>query len=94
MARRNISLPDDLDQRARSAGINVSALVQRALAEDLDRRRRMAELDAWLDELDAAHGAPSAAAMAEALRWRDSATRAGRAPTTQTFRSRVTKTAG
>jgi len=49
MARRNISLPDDLDQQARSAKLNVSALARRAVADELDRRQRMAALDAWLD---------------------------------------------
>lgn len=73
MARRNISLPDDLDERARRARLNVSALAQRAVAEELDRRQRMAALDTWLDELDAEHGVPSAAAMAEARAWLDSA---------------------
>lgn len=71
MARRNISLPDDLDEQARSARLNVSALAQRAVADELDRRRRMAALDAWLDELDAAHGAPSAKAKARAEAWLD-----------------------
>ena len=74
MARRNISLPDDLDQQARSARLNVSALAQRAVADELDRRERMAALDAWLDELDAANGAPSAKAKAKAQAWLDSAT--------------------
>jgi post-segregation antitoxin (ccd killing protein) len=69
MARRNISLPDDLDAQARRAGLNVSALAQRAVSLELDRRSRMAQLDAWLDELDAAHGAPSAKTMAEARAW-------------------------
>lgn len=69
MARRNISLPDDLDDRARSARLNVSALAQRAVAQELDRQSRMVQLDAWLDELDAAHGAPSPKAMAEAKEW-------------------------
>lgn len=73
MARRNISLPDDLDEQARSARLNVSALAQRAVADELDRRRRMAALDAWLDELDAAHGAPSAKAKARAEAWLDAA---------------------
>jgi len=66
MARRNISLPDDLDEDARRAGLNVSALAQQAVAEELDRQSRMARLDEWLDELDAAHGPPSAKVMAEA----------------------------
>ncbi|HUP68411.1 MAG TPA: hypothetical protein VM142_01225 [Acidimicrobiales bacterium] len=69
MARRNISLPDDLDDRARRARLNVSALAQRAVSLELDRQSRMAQLDAWLDELDAAHGAPSARAMAAARDW-------------------------
>jgi post-segregation antitoxin (ccd killing protein) len=74
MARRNISLPDDLDEQARRAGLNVSALAQRSVADELDRRQRMAALDAWLDELDAAYGAPSAEAKAKAEAWLDSAT--------------------
>jgi len=69
MARRNISLPDDLDDQARRARLNVSALAQRAVAQELDRQSRMAQLDAWLDELDAAHGAPSSKAMADANAW-------------------------
>lgn len=69
MARRNISLPDDLDDRARRARLNVSALAQRAVAQELDRQARMAQLDAWLDELDAAHGVPSPKAMADAKEW-------------------------
>ncbi len=73
MARRNISLPDELDDRARRAGLNVSALAQRAVADELDRQARMAQLDAWLDELDAIHGAPSAKEMAEAKEWLASA---------------------
>jgi post-segregation antitoxin (ccd killing protein) len=39
MARRNISRPDDLDQQARQARLNVSALAQRAVADELERRR-------------------------------------------------------
>jgi post-segregation antitoxin (ccd killing protein) len=74
MARRNISLPDELDEQARSARLNVSALAQRAVADELDRRQRMAALDAWLDELDAVHGVPSAKAKAKAQAWLDSAT--------------------
>ena len=69
MARRNISLPDDLDDRARRARLNVSALAQRAVALELDRQERMARLDAWLDDLDVAHGAPSAKAMSAARDW-------------------------
>jgi hypothetical protein len=73
MARRNISLPDDVDRAARQAQLNVSALAQRAVVDELDRRRRMAALDALLDELDAEHGRPSARAEAAAKVWLDSA---------------------
>lgn len=69
MARRNISLPDELDERARSARLNVSAVARQAVAEELDRRSRMEGLDTWLDELDAEHGLPSPEAMAEAEAW-------------------------
>jgi predicted transcriptional regulator len=69
MARRNISLPDDLDEQARRERLNVSALAQRAVAGELDRRQRMARLDAWLDDLDAEHGPPSEKAMADAREW-------------------------
>lgn len=74
MARRNISLPDDLDEQARTARLNVSALAQRAVAEELDRRQRMVALDMWLDELDAAYGVPSSKARARAQAWLDTAT--------------------
>ncbi len=77
MARRNISLPDDLDEQARGARLNVSALAQQAVTEELERRSRMERLDAWLDELDAQHGAPSPGAMAEADAWMTSAKAVG-----------------
>ncbi len=69
MARRNISLPDDLDDLARQARLNVSALTQRAVAQELDRQARMVQLDVWLDELDADQGVPSPDAMAAARNW-------------------------
>jgi post-segregation antitoxin (ccd killing protein) len=69
MARRNISLPDDLDEAARRAGINVSALTRKALEVELDRRARMAELGAWLDEMDEELGPPSEEEMSAAREW-------------------------
>ena len=69
MARRNISLPDDLDEAARRAGINVSAVTRKALEVELDRKARMAELDAWLDEMDEEYGPPSDEAVAAAEAW-------------------------
>ncbi len=73
MARRNISLPDDLDERARKIGLNVSALAQRAIADELERRERMAGLRAWLDELDERYGAVPEEMLAEARAWHGSA---------------------
>lgn len=67
--RRNISLPSDLDARARAAGLNVSALAQQAVRGELDRRERMDRLDVWLDELDGVHGPPSARLASEARAW-------------------------
>jgi post-segregation antitoxin (ccd killing protein) len=75
MARRNISIPKELDEQARTARLNVSALAQRAVADELDRRRRMAALDQWLDALDDTHGAPSDEHIEEARVWVASATR-------------------
>lgn len=74
MTRRNISLPDELDEQARAAGLNVSALARAAILAELDRRSRMARLDAWLDALDEEHGPPSTRVMAEARRWAGTAT--------------------
>jgi hypothetical protein len=65
---------------ARRAHLNVSALAQRAVAEELDRRERMARLDAWLDEMDSLHGAPSERDMQEAEAWWSSAVPADAAP--------------
>lgn len=69
MARVNITVPDDLLVRARSAGLNVSRLSSAALAEELDRRAKIAELDSYLAELQAEHGRTSDEERAEAAEW-------------------------
>jgi post-segregation antitoxin (ccd killing protein) len=74
MTRRNISLPDDIDDLARDAGLNVSALARQAILGELDRRSRMQRLDAWLDAMDEEHGTPTRAARDEAEAWVASAT--------------------
>lgn len=71
MARVNISLPDDLVDRARSAGLNVSRVSAAALAEELDRRARIALLDDYLHELDDALGPVSSDEQAAAAAWAD-----------------------
>jgi post-segregation antitoxin (ccd killing protein) len=47
MARLNVYVPDELAEQARSRGLNVSALTQAAIAEELERT----SLSAWLDSL-------------------------------------------
>lgn len=48
MARVNVYLPDDLAERARSAGVNVSGVAQDAIRGAL----ASIETDVWLDRLD------------------------------------------
>ena len=73
MARVNITMPDALYGRARTAGLNVSQVAQRAVAAELERLARIAELDAYLGELDAALGPTSDDERAEARAWADQA---------------------
>lgn len=47
MARLNVYVPNELADRVRSAEVNVSAVLQAALADELDRRTA----NAWLDAL-------------------------------------------
>lgn len=47
MARINVYLPDDLAERVKGAGINVSRVAQEALRRALGER----ETDQWLDQL-------------------------------------------
>ena len=49
MARVNVYLPDELAQRARAAGLNISGVAQEALRAALMRD----ETDSWLDRLEA-----------------------------------------
>ena len=69
MARVNITVPDDLAEQARAAGLNVSRLASAALADELDRRAKLAALDAYLHELDAELGPVSAEERAAAESW-------------------------
>ena len=71
MARVNITLPDDLLARARAAGLNLSRVSAAALAEELDRRAKIAALDEYLRELDAELGPVSESDRAAAQEWAD-----------------------
>jgi post-segregation antitoxin (ccd killing protein) len=74
MARVNITLPDELLAEARAAGLNVSRLAASAVAEELDRRAKIAELDAYLAELNADLGSLGNEELAAARQWADQLT--------------------
>ena len=63
MARMNVYVPDELAERVKKADLNVSALVQSALADALQRRAT----DSWLDELPAPRQKVSHDAAMDAL---------------------------
>jgi predicted transcriptional regulator len=69
MARVNITVPDELLEHARAAGLNVSRLAASALAEELDRQAKIAALDAYLAEMDAEHGPVPEADRQQAEAW-------------------------
>lgn len=48
MARVNVYLPDDLADRAKAAGVSISAVTQEALRSAL----AASDVDRWLDCLD------------------------------------------
>jgi post-segregation antitoxin (ccd killing protein) len=73
MTRVNITMPDDLYGQARRAGLNVSQLAQRAVAAELGRLAKIAELDAYLAELEAELGPTSDTERADARSWADKA---------------------
>jgi hypothetical protein len=71
MARVNITVSDELMDQARAAGLNVSRLASTALSEELDRRAKLAHLDAYLAELDAELGPVPEHELVAAREWAD-----------------------
>jgi post-segregation antitoxin (ccd killing protein) len=71
MARVNITMPDDLYVEAKRAGLNISQLAQFAVAAELTRLAKIAQLDAYLAELEAELGPTSDRERAEAKEWAD-----------------------
>jgi hypothetical protein len=71
MARVNITIPDELLEPARAAGLNVSRLASAAVAEELDRRAKIAALDAYLAQLDTELGPVPAGELQDAAHWVD-----------------------
>jgi hypothetical protein len=78
MARVNITLPDDLLNQARTARLNVSRLAAAAVAEELDRRVKLSELDSYLADLDSQLGPVPQHELRAAREWADAALPAGR----------------
>jgi post-segregation antitoxin (ccd killing protein) len=56
IARVNITVPDDLLERARAAALNISRLASAALVEELERQAKIAELASYLADLEAEFG--------------------------------------
>ena len=71
MARVNITMPDELHVEAKRAGLNISQLAQLAVAAELTRLAKIAQLDAYLAELEAELGPTSDRERAEAKAWAD-----------------------
>jgi hypothetical protein len=71
MARVNITLPDHLYGAARAAGLNISRLAAGAVADELDRRSKIAALDALLDDLERECGPIPESEQAQAQAWAD-----------------------
>lgn len=64
-------MPEELYNEAKRAGLNVSQLAQRAVAGELARLAKIAELDAYLAELEAELGPTGDRERAEARAWAD-----------------------
>ena len=71
MARVNVYITDELHQRAKRARLNVSALCQKAVLDELIRRERMRALERFNEELADVQGAATAREIAEADAWAD-----------------------
>lgn len=71
MSRVNITVPDDVVEQARAAGLNVSRLATAALVEELDRRAKISALDAYLTQLENELGPIPPDEQAKASRWAD-----------------------
>jgi post-segregation antitoxin (ccd killing protein) len=87
MARVNITVPDDVIAEARAAGLNVSRVATVALVDELDRLAKIHALDAYLAELDAELGPPTAEEINEAHRWADQILTPSTAPAPRRRRS-------
>lgn len=69
MGRVNITVPDELLDQAKAAGLNVSRFAAGALAEELERRAKVVELDAYLADLDVEFGSIPQQEVVAAREW-------------------------
>lgn len=69
MARTNVTIPDQLLDRARVEGLNVSGLASSAIAEELERREKISALGRYLDQLDRELGPVPVEEQDEARAW-------------------------
>jgi len=67
----NITIPDELLNQAKAAGLNFSRLAAGALAQELERRVKVAELDAYLADLDVEFGPIPQQESVVAREWAD-----------------------
>lgn len=77
MARVNITMPGELHARAKQAGLNISQVAQQAVTAELTRLAKLAELDAYLAELETELGPISDRERTDAKAWADQALGAG-----------------
>ena len=63
MARLNVYVPDELAERARKAGLNVSAITQAAITAELTQQN----MAAWVDRLPSPRGRVSHEAVLAAI---------------------------
>ena len=71
MARVNVTIPDDVIGEAKAAGLNVSRVATAALVDELERRAKIAALDAHLARLETELGPIPSDEQQAAARWAD-----------------------
>jgi Post-segregation antitoxin CcdA len=71
MARVNITVPDDLVAEAKARGWNISRMTMQALRDELERQRKIEELDHYLAQLDVELGPIPQEELDEAEAWVD-----------------------
>ncbi len=87
MAKVSVSIPDDVVAAAKAAGLNISRLATLALSSELDRQTKVAELDAYLAQLEHELGPVSVDEATEAAEWASRLDAANDAVATQSRRS-------